>query len=264
MAKKLTGFIFIIFFLNSCIPEDQTDMFWNSISTKNKQQPFVFVFSNTQIPTCAEDGQRQLEKILNGEVDDINAENVNGCMMYPSTIDPQYSYIAEELKFLFDQNGNNTLNTWPAYVNNLKCFNIDSTLWYTSIKNSQNEIPAIKMGIKSTPSNEEIKVYIKGVYTSSVSRHSIAVYAYRKSELANHVTNSGSEIFTMKNKIIYALTPTLGKLLSANSPGEEFREIFTLDSSSENLSNIGIVAVLYRIEGNTLHSVINSIKLEQL
>lgn len=265
MSKKLSGFLLLLFFLNGCIPEDQSDIFWSSIKTTDKYTPFIFVFSNTQIPTCAELGQPQLEKILNGEIDDIISDDVNGCMMYPSILDPQYSNIAEELKFLFDQNGNNTLNTWPAYVNNLTCFNIDSSQWYESIKTSQNQIPAIELGIKSTPSNKEIKVYVKGVYTSSVSEHSIAVYAYRKSELASQTTDTGSEIFAIRNKIIYALTPTIGKSLNPNSEiKEEFNEVFTLETSGEDVSNLGILAVVYSIENGTPKTVINSIKLEEL
>ena len=265
MSKKLSGFLLLLFFLNGCIPEDQSDVFWSSIDTTEKYTPFVFVFSNTQIPTCAELGQPQLEKILNGEIDDIIADDVNGCMMYPSILDPQYSNIAEELKFLFDQNGNNTLNTWPAYINDLTCFNIDSLQWHESIKNSQSQIPIIQLGIKSTPSNKEIKVYVKGVYTSSVSEHSIAVYAYRKSELASQTTDTGSEIFAMRNKIIFALTPTIGKSLTPNSEvEEEFREVFTLETSDEDISNLGIVAVVYSLKNGTPNAVINSIKLEEL
>tara|TARA_B100000674_G_scaffold169731_1_gene136932 strand:- start:1023 stop:1817 length:795 start_codon:yes stop_codon:yes gene_type:complete len=264
MTKKSLGFIFILFIITSCIPEDKTDVFWNSITTTNKHQPFVFIFSNTQMPTCAKHGLPQLKQVLNGEIDSINSEDVNSCMMYPSVIDPQYSSTAEELKFLFDQNGNNTFNTWPAYVNNLTCFNNDSNLWYESIKNSQNKISAVNLGIKSTPSNQEIKLYVKGVYTSSVADHSVAVYAYRKEELVSQKTDSGSEILTVKNKLIYALTPTAGKSLPSNSSGQEFREIFTLNTSGENLSSLGLVAVIYSLKNNVPHEVINSIKLEEL
>tara|TARA_B100000963_G_C22598825_1_gene659228 strand:- start:1167 stop:1961 length:795 start_codon:yes stop_codon:yes gene_type:complete len=264
MSKKVGGFILILFCLSGCVPEDQTDVFWNSINTKEKYTPFVFVFSNTQIPTCAKHAQPKLEKILNGDINDIISEDVNGCMMFPSILDPQYSNIAEELKFLFDQNGNNTFNTWPAYVNNLTCYNIDSTIWYESIRNSQNQSPTLKLGIKSTASNKEIKIYVKGEYSSSVSEHSVAVYAYRKSELANQTTDSGSENFRVKNKIIYALTPTIGKSLNSNSPGEEFREVFTLEISNEDLSNLGFIAVVYHLENNVPFEVINSIKLDEL
>ena len=264
MSKKLIGFIYILFILSSCVPEDQTDVFWDSIDTKNKYQSFIFVFSNTQIPTCADYGQPQLEKIWNGDIDDINSEEVNGCMMYPSILDPQYSNTAEELKFLFDQNGNNTFNTWPAYINNLTCFNTDSLMWYESIKTTQNKTPGIKLGIKSTPSDKETKIYVKGVYNTSISSHSIAVYAYRKSESINHNTSNGNESFLVKNRVVFALTPTVGKSLTSNSSGNEFREIFTFDTSNENISNLEIVAVVYKIENNSPTEVINSIRLEDL
>ena len=265
MSKKLLGFIFTLIFLHSCMPEDQTDKFWDSIRITNKNQPFIFVFSNTKIPACAKYGQPQLEKVLNGKVNDIIPEHVNGFMMYPSPSDPQYSSIAEELKFIFDENGNNTFNTWPAYVNDLSCFNIDSTLWNGSIKNSQSKSPQIKLGINSTPSDQEIKVYVKGLYTESISDHSIAVYAYKKSELTSQTTSKGIEKFTLKNKIIYSLTPTTGKYLASNSSGREFRKLFSLDTSSiKDLSNIGIVAVVYSLYNNVPNAVINSIKLESI
>jgi hypothetical protein len=69
----------------------------------------------------------------------------------------------------------------------------------------------------------------------------------------------------MRNKIIYALTPTIGKSLTPNSEvEEEFREVFTLETSDEDISNLGIVAVVYSLENGTPNAVINSIKLEEL
>ncbi len=264
MSKKILGFITILFLFISCAPEEEKDDFWNEINTNYYYQPFIFVFSDTQDPFCAEYGQPQLEKILNGEIDGIASKNANGFMMYPSILDPQYSNVAEELKFLFDKNGNNTLTTWPAYVNDLNCFNIDSTSWHTSIKNSQKKVPNIKLGIKTIPSKQDIIVYVKGEYTASISKHSIALYVYRKSELANQETYSGKEIFTSKNKIISSLTPTLGKELPANSSGQEFRSVFTLNTSGETLSNLGVVVVIYSLSDNVPIEIINSLKIEDL
>lgn len=264
MSKKIFGFLAIIFLFIRCAPEEEKDTFWSEINMNTEYQPFIFVFSDTQIPICAEHGQPKLEKILNGEIGGIASKNINGFMMYPSILDPQYSIVAEELKFLFDQNGNNTLTTWPAYVNDLTCFNIDSTSWHTSIKNTQNKAPNLKLGIKTSPGDQNMKIYVRGVYTASVAKHSIAVYVYRKSELANQDTYSGNEHFTLRNKIISSLTPTLGKELPANSTGQEFREMFTLNTSGETLSNLGVVVVVYNLNSNTPTDIINSIKLEQL
>lgn len=264
MLNKKLGFIVIIFLFFNCKPEEEKDTFWSEIVTESTYQPFIFVFSDTEIPTCAYHAQPKLERILNGEIKDIVSKNINGFMMYPSILDPQYSNIAEELKFLFDQNGNNTLSSWPAYVNDLKCFNIDSNAWYGSIKNSQSKTTSVKLGIKTTASDKDIKVYVKGEYTESVSNHSIAVYVYRKSELANQKTFSGKEVFTAKNKVFSSLTPTIGNYLNPNSSGEEFRSIFTLNTDGESISNLGVVAIIYKLENDTPTEIINSIKLEKL
>lgn len=265
MFKKLLLFAITIFLFVNCRPVQETEQFWNNISLNSKLEPFVFVFSNTEISTCAEHGQPKLEEVLSGAVNGIDASTVNGVMMYPSISDPQYSNIAEELKFLFDQNGNNTLETYPAYVNNLICYNTDSLGWHSSIINQINGgSPKIKLGIDASESVGTLKVYVRGSYSSNISSdHSIAVYAYRKEELANQTTSSGTELFTMKNKVISSLTPTVGKLLDG-SQSEEIKEIFTLELDGENLGNLGIVAVVYELENNKPVSVINSISLENL
>lgn len=264
MPKKLLSFLLILTVIFSCVPEEESDTFWNNISATSSYTPFVFVFSNTTIPTCADNAQPKLNEVLNGEIDGISAGEVNGCMMYPSISDPLYSNIAEELKFLFDQNGNNTLNSLPAYVNNLTCHNLDSVAWHNSIKSSIEESPVIKLGIKTTPSGNQIKVYVKGEYTTSVSGHTIAVYAYRKSEQANQETNNGTELFSVKNKIYTSLTPTVGRLLNPNSSEQQFREIFTLNTDGENTSNLGILAVVYRFVDDNPTEVLNSISIENL
>jgi hypothetical protein len=86
-----------------CAPEEEKDTFWSEMNMYSDYQPFIFVFSDTQIPICAELGQPKLEEILNGEINGIAPKRTNGFMMYPSILDPQYSIVAEELKFLFDQ-----------------------------------------------------------------------------------------------------------------------------------------------------------------
>jgi len=264
MSKKLLSFLSIIFILIGCIPDDESDTFWNSIEVSSQNKPFVFVFSNTQVTTCADHAQPQLEKVLNGEIDQIESENVNGVMMYPWVEDPQYSNIAEELKFLFDQNGNNTFKTWPAYVSNLTCYNIDSLQWRSSIINAQSEEPKVKLGIKSTPSGNTIKVYVRGIYNLGVSSHSVAVYAYKKAESAQQETSTGTENFTIKNKVYSSLTPTVGKSMGSGSSGQEFREVFTLNVDGEDISNLGVVAVVYDLYDNKPIEVLNSVKLEEL
>mgnify|MGYP001266467673 CR=1 FL=1 len=265
MSKKLLNFLIILIGFSSCAPIEESDTFWNNIKTSSEYNPFVFIFSNSQIPTCANYAQPKLEEVLNGEIEGISKDKVNGCMMYSSVSDYKlYSNIAEELKFLFDLNGDNTFKSYPAYVNNLICYNVDSTSWHTSIKSDITKSPVIKLGIKTTPSGNQIKVYVKGEYTSSLSEHTVAVYVYRKSEQASQETSNGTELFTVKNKIYTALTPTSGRSLSANSSGQQFREIFTLDTNNENTLNLGIIAVVYRLIDNKPTEILNSIRLDEL
>lgn len=86
------------------------------------------------------------------------------------------------------------------------------------------------MGINASESVNKLKVYLRGRYTAKVSSaHILVVYAYIKSELARQKTNSGSEIFTLKNKVISSLTQTVGKILNVGSSGDEIREVLTFD-----------------------------------
>ena len=115
MSKKLLNFLIILIGVSSCSPIEESDTFWNNIKTNSEYNPFVFIFSNSQIPTCANYAQPKLEEVLNGEIEGISKDKVNGCMMYSSVSDYKlYSNIAEELKFLFDLNGNNTFKSYPA------------------------------------------------------------------------------------------------------------------------------------------------------
>ncbi|MBL56207.1 MAG: hypothetical protein CMP61_03370 [Flavobacteriales bacterium] len=264
MSKKLLLFLSIILSLVSCRYNNQSSSFWNSITIESEYRPFVFVFSNTDLPICADHAQPKLQAILNNTIDSIEGEFVNGVMMYPALTDIHYSNIAEEIKFVFDNNGNETLETTPAFFSNMQCHNIDTLELYQSIITQRQIQPDINLGIKSSLSQGNLKVYVKGSYNKSfsASSHRLAVYSYRKSELANQATDEGTSLFTMKNKVVSALTPSLGKDLDAAAKGDEFREILTLDLSGETLDNTGIVAVIYTIEEGIPVSVANSIKLE--
>lgn len=262
MSKNLWAFLIILVGLSACKPEEESDTFWNEIETSDFYKPFVFVFSNTEIATCAEHAQPKLEQIWNGEATGISPNNVNGVMFFPSVLDNQYSFIAEEIKFLFDANGNNTLETWPAYFNNMFCYNIDSTGWKEAIKPQQTEIPKIKLGLNFGENNSEIRVYVKGEYQSSASNHSLAAYVYRKEELGYHETLEGKELTTIKNKVIGSMTPTFGKSLDNGNPGDEIREVLSYNLGSESKNNLGVVVVIYQLSGSKPTQVINSARID--
>ena len=264
MSKKLHVFISIFILLTGCRVEEETSTFWNNILVDSEYRPFIFVFSNTDLPICANHAQPKLEAILNNEVDSINGDLINGLMMYPTLTDNYYSNIAEEIKFLYDNNGDKTLKTTPAFFSNMKCHNIDSIEFIQSIFSQRLLNPQINLGIKSTVSGKNLKVYIRGIYNKPFTElnHSLAVYSYRKSELANQAVENSTETFVIRNNLFSSLTPSMGKNLTSASTGTELRELLTLDISNENLVNIGVVAVLYELENGKPISVINSIKIE--
>jgi len=108
MAKNLSLILLLSVVILACRPESETDAFWDGINTKNKYQPFTFALTSSQIETCASISQPTLTSMLNAEFEGIDNAKINASMMFSSIEDPQYSNIAEELKFLFDLNGNNT------------------------------------------------------------------------------------------------------------------------------------------------------------
>lgn len=263
MSKKLLFFISIVTLLFGC-QENEESTFWSNITVDNEYRPFVFAFSNTTLPICADHAQPKLESIINNTIDSIEGDKINGVMMYPSLTDDHYSNIAEEIKFLYDNSGNGTLKSTPAFFSNMVCHNIDTLELLQSLVEQRKKTPGVNMGIQSTLSGDNLKVYVKGFYKKpyASSNHSLAVYAYRKSEQARQATLEGDEIYTMKNKVVSALTSSMGKSLSSASVGDELQELLTLDLSGENSTNIGILAVLYELEDGKPSAVINSIKLE--
>lgn len=262
MSKKLLSFLIIFSVIIACKPDEEKDTFWESITTSDFYNPFIFVFSNSDLAICADHAQPKLESIITGQETGISPERVNGVMMYPSLLDNQYSYIAEEIKFLFDINGNNTLETWPAYFNNMTCYNIDSTSWLNSIQTQHNSLASIKLGLDHAINDNELRIYARGQYLSPGINTSIAAYVYRKSELGMQETAAGKQLTTFKNKVIGSMTPTFGKIIANGNAGDEIREILTFSLGAETLSNLGVVVVLYQMEGIKPISVINSAKLE--
>ena len=104
MAKNLSLILVLSIVILACKPESETDAFWDGINTKDKYQPFTFALTSSQIETCASISQPTLTSMLNAEFEGIDNVSINASMMFSSISDPQYSNIAEELKFLFDLN----------------------------------------------------------------------------------------------------------------------------------------------------------------
>ena len=255
--------IIITFTLTNCTTDDESDEFWDSISVSNKFRSTIFVFSSTEIGTCHEHGEINLNKILNSEIENITGSLINGFLLFPSTTDPLYNPVSEELKFLFDQNGDQTFNSFPSFVDDMNCFDIDSLGWYNSIETTLNRTSIISLGKEYSSEGNQQTIYIKGVYNQNFpTEHSIALYLFNKSKGAEQKTISGETVYkTHKNVIYSAATNTYGKELSPNNKNQEFREKFQFDLGNINLSNIGYLAIIYELKDGKPMGIINSLIL---
>lgn len=254
----------ITFTLANCTTDDESDEFWNDIKVNNEFQSTIFVFSSTEIGTCYEHGENNLNLILDSKINNISGNYVNGFLLYPSTTDPLYNPISEELKFLFDQNGDQTFNSFPSFVDDMNCFDIDSLSWYNSIETTLNKTPIISLGKKHVVKGNQQTIYIKGYYNENLSKsHSVALYIFNKSKGANQKTNTGQTVFkTHKNVIYSGATNTYGKQLSEKNKNQEFHEKFQFDIDNSNPSEIGYVVIIYELnEGGKPIKIINSLRI---
>lgn len=257
MKNTVWSFLLIFITIAGCKPSDNSTEFWDNIPTSPFYKPFVFVLTSSKLPTAAEYGQPKLERLLNDKIAGIPANSINAVMMHGSSSDSYYSNIAEELKFLFDQNGNGTLNTIPAYFSDLVCYNIDSNSWYNGIRSDMQKTARVALGVYTELDGNDLRVYVKGTYNASVSDHNLAVYLYKKTEDGIQTTSDGQKPYVIKNRVYGALTPTMGTAIGFKNSGDEFRENFTYQGNM-SLSQLGILCVVYETVNDVPVGVINS------
>lgn len=261
---KTLLFISITLLLSSCTPDDTSDKFWNAIGVQNNHEPFAFSLSNSTLPTTYNATIPLHNTILNSQLNGIDGNDVNLLLLYNSISDPLYSNVAEEIKFLFDENGNNTLSTIPSYFSALTNYNLDSAAWTSAINTQQQTEAAAKLGILVRETNNGYNVYVKARYSQSISNHNIAVYVYKKNETVNHTmpNGAGTQNVQIKNRLIGAITPTYGTAVSPKSNGGESRTALFYSQGNENINTIGFIAVLYESQNNAPFNVINSLAWE--
>ena len=263
IIKSTFILMIITFSLTNCSTDDDSDEFWDNINVNNEFKSTVFVFSSTEIGTCHEHGEKNLDAILNSKISNIPGSSVNGFLLFPSPTDPLYNPVSEELKFLFDQNGDQTFNSFPSFVDDMGCFDIDSLGWYNSIKTTINKTPMISLGKKLSLKGNQQTIYIKGVYNQNLStEHSIALYLFNKSKGAQQKTISGQTIYKTHKNIIYSgATHTYGKELSPNNKNKEFHEKFQFDVDNTNSTDIGYLVIIYERKNGKPIGIINSLIL---
>lgn len=265
--KKLTYLpiliVLAVFGLSSCGEDDESDEFWNVIPLIDKSKSVAFVFSSTEIDKCGEHAQPNLEKVLNGKKTEIKSDKVNGYMLFPSISDELYSPAAEELKFIFDENGNNTFKSYPSFVGNMHCFDIDTSKWFDTLAYTTSLISPIILGTRETTKGSQSTIYIKGKYSQDISNpHSVAVYLFKKQLQGTQNTIANGEInFSHKNVIYSSITNSYGKKLPSSQANDEMKEKFNYDLTGQSRENIGVLIVIYELTDGIPSGVLNSLAI---
>lgn len=256
---KLFTLLFVILGIGGCRSSETSNEFWEAIELKNTYTPFTFVFASSQIALSGDVAQNKISAINNGQTSGVNANNVVALMTFPSPSDPQYSPIAEELKFLFDGNGNGSFQNYPAFVEDLVCYDIDTTAWTQGLADSYGNNVAASMGLDVDRTGNIHKVYVRIRYNQTISsNHGCALYIYDDTVLGEQVTSSGTQSpYTFKHVLTSGQTATYGQSIPAKTSEEEERLSFTLGTTLR--SNQHVVAVLYNYANGKPSSVLNCI-----
>jgi hypothetical protein len=260
IIKPTLILLLFTFIFTNCSTDDDTDEFWDGVNVSNKFKAATFVFSSTEIGSCDKHGENNLNAVINSEINNIAGNSVNGLVLFPSITDPLYNHISEELKFLYDQNGDQTFKSFPSFVDDMNCFDIDSLSWYNSIELTTNRTPLISLGTKTSLKGDQQTIYVRGIYNEGVSRsHSIALYLFKKSIGANQKTTTGQTIYKTHENVVYSgATNTYGKVLESKSKSEEFHSKFQFDLNNVPISEIGFAVIVYELTNGKPTAVINS------
>jgi len=99
-----------------------------------------------------------------------------------------------------------------------------------------------------------LSMYVKLKYNTTFSEHhSVAIYLYEKEKVASQATIANGEVSNFVHKNVYssAVTSQYGSPISGVfNVGHETELLFTHDYGRGDLSNLGILTVVYKLNGN--------------
>ena len=262
VVKTLRAFSLLSLILISACKSDE-EKFWESVQINENNNSFAFVFTSTNIPFAGEYYSSIINRVESNKVPNVNADRVVFLSMFPSELDPLWNPIAENLKFEYDENGNNTFSNYPAFVNNTVMYNFDTTSFYKSIQDKALVSAPLQVGTLIKADQGVLTFYVKIKYNVSFSKnHSIAIYLYEKEKVDVQETNSGTNV-SFKHKNVYLTSIDnlfFGKKITGTfSIDTEKQYEFSHNIGTYNLNNLGIATVVYELDNNDKAiSVLNS------
>lgn len=241
----------------------KSDDFYDDISIDSSIRPLVMVMAQSELAVSGDYAQPILKRINEGKVSGISAGSVNLLSLHPSVSDAEYNITSGAFKSLYDQNGDNTFQTYPSFISNGTNYSVDTNAFYQGIRDDLNTSPDAGVGIRLILENGVLSVYTKVRYFRDVSydRH-LGIYVYKKSSVHNQTTSDGQEpSHLVLNRLHASVTSGIGvKLNGSVSKDAEGKYLHQYTMNSEiSTSNLGVMVVLYKSNDGKPGAVINSV-----
>lgn len=239
-------------FLLSCRKSDET--IWDAVVLSTQKQSLVLMLSSSEVPTAGDYGLPVIDSMKNNLTNGVNGNRLFYLSLYPQVSDPLYNFAAEQFKFLYDVNGDNSLSTTPAFVSNTKNYNYDLDSLKSNLAEQATESQKISVGNVLRLKGNTLEMYIKMRYNDFYfNAHSLAVYIYDKEVVASQATISNGTVTNFKHKNVLSefVTSLKGEVFQETVQyGHERELLYEYNIGDKNIDNIGVLTVVYRLDSN--------------
>jgi len=240
----------IFFTLFSGCKKDAETTYYDSVVLSSTTNSLAFLITSSIIPPAGDYGLPVMEEIANGSVSGLATDEFFYMSLYPHLSDNMYNPFAENFMFKFDENGDDTFENYPSFINNLTNYSYELDDFSASVVAHQDTVSIVRVGNLVRSSNGVLNMYVKlKYYTSFEERHSVAVYLYEKEVIGSQETINGTvENFVHKNVFSTYVGSQYGVPITGTFDANHETELFfTHDWGSKDLSNLGILTVVYKL-----------------
>lgn len=248
----LAGLAFLVIF--AC-DSDEKSSYWDEVVMETNSNSLVFLFTSSSVPPAGDLGLPVMEKTKNGQVTGVDGNKLFYLSLYPRTTDQLYSPFAENLLFKYDENGDNTFEKYPSFVNNLKNYSYDLDPFHASLIEHQNKFSALRVGNLIRAQGTLLKMYVKLNYLiPHDKKHSVAIYIYEKQKVSPQKTIASGEVanFVHKNVLVGFVGGEMFGTPISGSYGMNHKNefLFNYDIGEMDIENVGVLTIVYELDDN--------------
>lgn len=237
---------------SSCGRDEET--IWDSVEIRDESTSLVLMLSSSIIPPAGDYGLPVIDSMRNNLISGVDGNKMFYLSLYPQILDPLYNPSAEEFKFKYDSNGDQSLSAFPAFVANTVNYNYELDSLKEALNKQASGTPGISIGNLVKLKGSQLEMFVKLKYNKLyVTPHAVAVYMYQKEKVAPQQTIANGEVanFTHKNVLLSFVNGIDGDVLDGiyMSGHEELLE-FEFNASDQDVENMGILTVVYDVDDN--------------